>query len=98
MKIMQINLWSGRIQRPLLGLIERERPDIVFCQEVFSFPGNVAPDSPWATWRTADLMAQRGELSPKLYEKIVKAAKTADEKSAGPTSASTLRCSQSVRP
>jgi CRISPR-associated protein Csb1 len=34
--------------------------------------------------------AQRGELSSKLYEKIVKAAKTADEKSAGPTSASTL--------
>ncbi|MDP2350776.1 MAG: type I-U CRISPR-associated RAMP protein Csb1/Cas7u, partial [Chloroflexota bacterium] len=34
--------------------------------------------------------AQRGELSAKLYEKIVKAAKTADEKSAGPTSASTL--------
>ena len=34
--------------------------------------------------------AQRGELSPKLYDKIVKAAKTADEKSAGPTSASTL--------
>lgn len=34
--------------------------------------------------------AQRGELSPKLYDKIVKAAKTADEKSAGPTSASAL--------
>lgn len=34
--------------------------------------------------------AQRGELSPKLYDKIVKAAKSADEKSAGPTSASTL--------
>ncbi len=34
--------------------------------------------------------AQRGELSPKLYEKIVKAAKSADEKAAGPTSASTL--------
>ena len=34
--------------------------------------------------------AQRGELSPKLYDKIVKAAKTADEKSAGSTSASTL--------
>ena len=34
--------------------------------------------------------AQRGELSPKLYDKIVKAAKTADEKASGPTSASTL--------
>jgi CRISPR-associated protein Csb1 len=34
--------------------------------------------------------AQRGELSPKLYDKIIKAARTADEKSAGPTSASTL--------
>ncbi len=34
--------------------------------------------------------AQRGELSPRLYDKIVKAAKSADEKSAGSTSASTL--------
>lgn len=34
--------------------------------------------------------AQRGELSPKLYDKIVKAAKSADEKAAGPTSASAL--------
>ncbi len=34
--------------------------------------------------------AQRGELSAKLYEKIAKAARTADEKSAAPTSASTL--------
>ncbi len=34
--------------------------------------------------------AQRDELSPKLYDKIVRAAKTADEKSAAPTSASTL--------
>lgn len=34
--------------------------------------------------------AQRGELSPKLYDKIVKAAKSADEKSLAPTSASTL--------
>lgn len=34
--------------------------------------------------------AQRGELSPKLYDKIVKAARTADEKSAGSTSGSTL--------
>lgn len=34
--------------------------------------------------------AQRGELSAKLYEKIKKAAKAADEKSAGPTSASAL--------
>ena len=33
---------------------------------------------------------QRSELSAKLYEKIAKAAKTADEKSAAPTSASTL--------
>jgi CRISPR-associated protein Csb1 len=34
--------------------------------------------------------AQRGELSPKLYDKIVKAAKSADEKGSAPTSASTL--------
>jgi len=34
--------------------------------------------------------AQREELSPRLYEKIIKGAKTADEKSSAPTSASTL--------
>jgi CRISPR-associated protein Csb1 len=34
--------------------------------------------------------AQRGELSPKLYDKIVRAAKAADDKSEAPTSASTL--------
>lgn len=39
---------------------------------------------------TAIANAQRAELSPKLYEKIIKAARTADEKSAGATSASTL--------
>ena len=34
--------------------------------------------------------AQRGELSARLYDKIVKAARAADEKSGGSTSASTL--------
>lgn len=34
--------------------------------------------------------AQKGELSPKLYDKIVDAAKTAAKKSGGPTSASVL--------
>lgn len=36
MKIMQINIWAGRMARGLMGYIEREQPDIICMQEVFN--------------------------------------------------------------
>lgn len=38
MKLLQLNLWMGRLTRQILPLIEREQPDIITAQEVFSSP------------------------------------------------------------
>lgn len=35
-KLMQLNAWMGRLTRQLLPVIEREQPDILTMQEVFS--------------------------------------------------------------
>ncbi|MFZ1249188.1 MAG: endonuclease/exonuclease/phosphatase family protein [Candidatus Saccharimonadales bacterium] len=36
MKLLQLNIWMGRLSRQILPLIEREKPDIITAQEVFS--------------------------------------------------------------
>lgn len=38
---MQLNLWMGRLLRQALPVIEREKPDILCLQEVFSCPDHV---------------------------------------------------------
>lgn len=67
LKIMQINIWAGRIQRPLYALIEREQPDIVFVQEALNFPGAIDTASLWGTWNTLDGMAEHGNLTHSFY-------------------------------
>jgi endonuclease/exonuclease/phosphatase family metal-dependent hydrolase len=66
-KFMQINLWSGRIQRPILKLIEQEAPDVIFAQEVMSYPGEIHHSSPWYSWRTPQLMAESGKLGHTFF-------------------------------
>lgn len=67
LKVMQLNLWSGRIQRPIIELVKRELPDLLFAQEVLSFPGEVHFTSPWSTWRTLELMTAAGHFSPAFF-------------------------------
>lgn len=53
MKLLQLNMWMGRLTRQIVPLIEREKPDIITAQEVFSTNGMIAfPD------RTFDLLEQ----------------------------------------
>jgi len=41
MKLLQLNVWMGRLTRKILPLIEREDPDILTVQEVFDVDGRV---------------------------------------------------------
>lgn len=39
MKILQLNIWGGRLFRQITDLIEKEQPDIICLQEVYSGEG-----------------------------------------------------------
>ncbi len=67
MKIMQINVWQGRILTRLLKLIEQENPDILFTQEVFSYPVPVSPSSPWKQFTTLQQIAQTGQFEHHFF-------------------------------
>lgn len=56
MKIMQINVWQGRLLRPLLALIQKEAPDIIFAQEIYSYPHTIEMSSPWNYFATLELI------------------------------------------
>jgi endonuclease/exonuclease/phosphatase family metal-dependent hydrolase len=62
MKLMQINLWGGRIQRPLLELIKAEKPDIITVQEAYSFPVEVPLSSPWSYFSITERLTATGNL------------------------------------
>ena len=36
MKLLQLNIWAGRLLNPILKLVEEEQPDILCLQEVYS--------------------------------------------------------------
>lgn len=36
MKLLQLNMWMGRLTRQIMPFIEREQPDVITTQEVFS--------------------------------------------------------------
>lgn len=45
MKLLQLNMWMGRLTRQIVSLIEHENPDIITAQEVFNVDGSVVfPD------------------------------------------------------
>lgn len=60
MKIMQINVWQGRLLSPLLAFIKSQSPDIIFAQEVYSYPAPLAPGSPWNYFGTHELISALG--------------------------------------
>lgn len=39
MKILQLNIWGGKLERQIVDLLKREQADIVCLQEVISIPG-----------------------------------------------------------
>ena len=41
MRLLQLNVWMGRLTRQILPLIEREHPDIITTQEIFGTSGVV---------------------------------------------------------
>lgn len=58
MKLLQLNVWMGRLTRQIIPLIERERPDIITAQEVFDVDGEIVfPD---ATFDVAERIRQAG--------------------------------------
>ena len=58
MKLLQLNVWMGRLTRQILPLIEREQADIITTQEMFSANGVVGlPDN---TFHLLELMKERG--------------------------------------
>ena len=57
MKVMQINVWQGRLIKPLLALIRKEDPDIIMAQEIYSYPHKIAAISPWDYLSTLERIA-----------------------------------------
>ena len=39
MKILQLNIWAGRLNRQIIEVVQREKPDAVCFQEVVRLPG-----------------------------------------------------------
>lgn len=39
MKILQLNIWGGRLEKQIVDLLKREQPDLVCLQEVVYLPG-----------------------------------------------------------
>jgi len=39
MKILQLNIWSGRLEKQITELLDREKADVLCLQEVISVPG-----------------------------------------------------------
>ena len=62
MKIMQINVWQGRLLTPLLSLIEQESPDLIMTQEVYSYPRPVADHAPMDFIATLESFAKVGHF------------------------------------
>jgi len=42
MKLIQLNIWGGRLERQVAGFLEKEQPDIACLQEAISIKGNGA--------------------------------------------------------
>lgn len=71
MKLLQLNVWMGRLTRQMLPLIERERPDIITTQEMFSANGIVGlPDN---TFHLLELMKERCEYTSVFFSPIYEA-------------------------
>lgn len=66
MKIMQINVWQGRLIRPLLALIRTENPDLILAQEIYSYPHPMASASPWNYLAMVEFIAANGQY-PHVY-------------------------------
>lgn len=41
MKLLQLNIWEGKLLKEVLAFIEQEKPDILCLQEVFSCEGDI---------------------------------------------------------
>lgn len=44
MKILQLNIWGGKLGKQIIELLEREKPDIVCFQEAIVFPNDISGD------------------------------------------------------
>jgi len=64
---MQINVWGGRIARPLLELIRDEAPDIIFTQEMYSYPETIPAPSPWAYFDTLGRIASEAKFEHTFF-------------------------------
>lgn len=42
LKLLQANIWGGRLEQPLISLLQSEAADVVCLQEAISMPGEVA--------------------------------------------------------
>ena len=62
MKILQLNMWGGRLEDQILDLIKKEDPDIVCLQEAINVPGGRA-----AFFLTSDDIQKETNLDFKYF-------------------------------
>ncbi|MCA9327349.1 endonuclease/exonuclease/phosphatase family protein [Candidatus Saccharibacteria bacterium] len=68
MKLLQVNVWMGRLTRQLLPLIEQVQPDIITAQEVFS--SSQAVPFPDTTFNVFELMQKAGGYTHSYFSPI----------------------------
>lgn len=64
LKILQLNMWFGKLPHPILKLITQEQPDIIFLQEAVRL---VRPVSTGGLYLTVDEIMQECEYSECFY-------------------------------
>lgn len=67
MKLIQVNIWQGRILRNLLKFLEAEQPDIICMQEVLSTPVKIPV---WDMMQSLESIKQTTGLEHSFYAPV----------------------------
>lgn len=68
MKLLQLNVWMGRLTRQILPLIEREQPDIITTQEMFS--GDAIVRFPDGTFNLLEILKEQGNYEHSYFSPV----------------------------
>ena len=69
MKLMQLNIWRGRLTSQILKLVKAEQPDIICMQEVFS-SADVTIKNPDRTFESLKLIVSAGGYGHTFFAPI----------------------------
>lgn len=69
MKLMQLNIWRGKLNNQIAKLVQAEQPDVICMQEVFGEPDAVI-SNPDRMFESLELIAEAGGFDYKFFAPI----------------------------